>query len=315
MKAAGPSARFVPVRPGRRPWRCAGWIGALLALLLMAGLAWAARGDPVVIDSPAWQALMARPAADGDATAFYAAELLEAWGRPAEAATLRRQLLARHLRGLAGATPAPATLGEVWRGAAPNADELAQLHASAAARQPRAAWAAIAPAHDGAIRAIVERIGNRPSADLPAFVQTWSDCVRQGTCRPRDGAAPVSDAERQARADARRRERERQRAEDDRKSREQQRRYERFELALVSGYLLGALLLHLLLARYAGKVVAVLVTLAIGPALAVLAYSRWGLSRDWGGLAMMIFYLGLASSGLLMAPVFHWVHKTWFAGR
>ena len=96
----------------------------LLLRLLLCVLPWlmlgapltasAARGDPVAIDSPSWQALMARPAAQDGTTAFYAADLLATWGRRDEADSLRRALLVRHLRTLAGDSVPEATLGQVW---------------------------------------------------------------------------------------------------------------------------------------------------------------------------------------------------------
>lgn len=104
---------------------------AMLAVVLPAAAVQAA----VAIGSPAWNDLMARPAADGGLPAFYAADLVATWGRPEEAVVLRRALLQHHLRRAAGdAAPMPATLGEVWQQAQaqpPALEALATLHAQA----------------------------------------------------------------------------------------------------------------------------------------------------------------------------------------
>jgi len=306
--------------PSTRPiWTLACLLAALLALAVPAS-ARTARDEPVAIGGPAWQALMARPAADAETTAFYAADLLAAWHRPAEADTLRRALLARHLRAAGGEAVTPATLDEVWRAGTVAPGELTALHAKAAQRQPGASWAGLAPASDEAVRHLVERIGNRPPPDLHDFVRTWDGCRGAGPCRhPAARAAAQTDAERDAERDARitarALESEQRWREQQREARESQRRSERLLTAVLAAYTLGGLLVHLLVARYAGKVLAVIATLALGPLLTVLAYLHWGVGSGWGGLAMLVFYAGLAFSGLPLAPLYAWVHKTWFGGR
>jgi hypothetical protein len=299
----------------RSPHAIGSWLLLLVLLLLATGPARAARGDPVVIDSPSWNALMARPAADGGITAFYAADLLQAWGRPGEAEGLRRRLLARHLRGLAGERLPPATLSELWQTAPPASDELSRLHARAVALQPGASWASLDPANDGAVRLIVERIGNRPPPDLDVFLGQWGPCECQGTCSTRGCQALISDTERSERLQARLKQMEQRQAESQRKHRERQRRDERLLQAVTLGYLLGGLMLYLIVARQAGTKMATAAVVALGALLAMLLFARTGRVEGWGGLALLVIGGGLAGSGLLLAPVYHWIYKRWFAGR
>lgn len=284
----------------------------LMLALLGWAMAAAAGAQPVQVDSPAWKALMARPAADGEVTAFYAADLLDAWQRPTEGDQLRRALLGRHLRAGAGEAVAPGVLAAVWQAGSPSPDELVAWHARAAARAPQAAWARTVPRSPEAVRLLAEQLGNRPPADLPEFVRTWGRCLRVDSCRT---VGPQGDAEREARILERARQAQARQAESERRSRERQRRAERMQAAVLLGYVFGGLLLHLLLARHAGTLVAGAATVLLGPALTALAWSQWGVGSGWGGLAMLIFYMGLAGSGLLLLPLYRWVHRTWFAGR
>lgn len=278
---------------------------ALLGAPLAAG---AARGDPVVIDSPSWQALMARPAAQDGTTAFYAADLLAAWGRRDEADSLRRALLVRHLRTLAGDSVPEATLGQVWAAAPVTLAEVGAAHERARARANGAGWAAVRPVDDAAVRRVAEWLGNRPPLDLAAFVRRWGDCVPQGTCAP----SPSRQASRPVKTDA---EREKAARDHERQQRASQRRGERMQSAALVAYALGTLALHLLLARFVGRWFAFGVSLLIGTGLAWWLVVASGPLSGWGGLGIIILALGLAGSGLLLAPLYDALYTRYFKRR
>jgi hypothetical protein len=277
-----------------------------LAVLVMP--AWAARGDPVVIDSPSWQALMARPASDNGVTAFYAADLLELWGRGAEGQRLRRALLLRHLRALAGDSPPEATLGQLWAAGPVSADEVAAAHQRARGLAPGAAWAATRPVDDDAARQLAERLGNRPPLDLKAFVERWGDCVPQGTCAPRASQR----ASRPKQTDA---EREQARRQSESEQRSRRRRAERLQNAAMVAYVLGTLALHLLLTRVLGRWGAFVVTLFIGAGLGLWLVLATAPNTGWGGLGIVLVALGLAGSGLMLAPLYDAIYTRWFKRR
>jgi hypothetical protein len=287
----------------------------LLLRLLLCVLPWlmlgapltasAARGDPVAIDSPSWQALMARPAAQDGTTAFYAADLLATWGRRDEADSLRRALLVRHLRTLAGDSVPEATLGQVWATAPATLAEVAAAHERARVRASGAGWAKVRPVDDAAARHLAEWLGNRPPLDLAAFVRRWGDCVPQGTC----AAPPSRQASRPVKTDA---EREKATREHERQQRARQRRGERMQTAALVAYALGTLALHLLLARFAGRWFAFGVSLLIGAGLGWWLIAASGPLSGWGGLAVIILALGLAGSGLLLAPLYDALYTRFF---
>jgi len=86
---------------------------------------------PVVIDGPAWAELMALPLKPEEALPFYAADLVEGWGRPVEAMQLRRALLHLHLRIAAGEPfPAASRIGDVWQQSRSTALSGAELSAA-----------------------------------------------------------------------------------------------------------------------------------------------------------------------------------------
>lgn len=277
-------------------------------LVVLVMPAWAARGDPVVIDSPSWQALMARPAAQDGVTAFYAADLLELWGRGDEGRRLRRALLVRHLRALAGESPPDATLGQLWAAGPVSPDEVAAAHQRARGLAPGAAWAATRPVDDDAARQLAERLGNRPPLDLKAFVDRWGDCVPQGTCAPR--TSQRASRPKQTEAD---REQARRQSESEQRSR--RRRAKRLQNAAMIAYVLGTLALHLLLTRVLGRWGAFVVTLFIGAGLGLWLVLATAPHTGWGGLGIVLVALGLAASGLMLAPLYDAIHTRWFKRR
>ena len=110
------------------------WV--VMGSLASAGMAHAAdptraSRPPIVIDSPAWAELMALPLKPGEALPFYAADLVEGWGRPVEAIQLRRALLHLHLRIAAGEPfPAAGRVGDVWQQSRSTALSAAELSAA-----------------------------------------------------------------------------------------------------------------------------------------------------------------------------------------
>ena len=117
-----------------RTWRQRLLAAALVVLAALTGGSRATAADnlsPVVIDSPAWAELMALPLQPGEPLPFYAADLVEAWGRPVEAIQLRRALLHRHLRVAAGESfPTGGHVADVWQQARGNALSTADLMAA-----------------------------------------------------------------------------------------------------------------------------------------------------------------------------------------
>lgn len=279
-----------------------------VALLGAPLAAMAARGDPLVIDSPSWQALMARPAAQDGTTAFYAADLLATWGRRDEADSLRRALLVRHLRTLSGDSVPEATLAQVWAAAPVSLAEVGAAHARARAHADGAGWAAVRPVDDAAVRHVAEWLGNRPPLDLAAFVRRWGDCVPQGTC----AAPPSRQASRPVKTDA---EREKAAREHERQQRASHRRSERMQGAALVAYALGTLALHLLVARFVGRWFAFGVSLLIGAGLGWGLIVAAGPLSGWGGLAVILLALGLAGSGLLLAPLYDALYTRCFKRR
>ena len=117
-----------------RTWRQRLLAAALVVLAALTGGSRATAADnlsPVVIDSPAWAELMALPLQPGEPLPFYAADLVEAWGRPVEAIQLRRALLHRHLRVAVGEPfPTGGHVADVWQQARGNALSTADLMAA-----------------------------------------------------------------------------------------------------------------------------------------------------------------------------------------
>lgn len=284
----------------------------LLALVLAAactttGLA--APGDPVVIGSPAWHALMARDAGSGEQPAFHAAELLNRWGRRDEADALRRALLLRHLQARAGDPLADTTLGRLMDAGTPSLAELDRALARAAPRAGGAPWPQTTALDDEAVRHIADAMGLRPPADWAGFVSRHADCRSQGTCPPRSQPAPSNADPDQAWREQQRRD---QQARADRALRQ---RMDRFALAWLAAYVLAGLLVHLLLARFVGRWVAVAVTLAIGPVLSIWLLKAHAPQPGWGGLALAILVMALTGGALVLAPLFDAVHRRFFAQR
>ncbi len=275
-------------------------------------------GVPVVEGSPAWQALMALPAEREGLPTFWAADLLVAWGRGADAARLRRSLLGRHLEAQAAPPPPSATLGQLWQAPVSGHSELVASQQRAqervqkgAQQQAGAPWALEPPRDDGAVQRLAERIGNRPPADLADFVRRFSGCVAQGTCPERAAwLAERAASAAESRAAAQQRE-----AAFEARQRSAQRRGEWRQQAVLLAWLLGGLLLHLLVARALGRWAGIAATLLLGLGLAVWLVVATGPLSGWGGLGLVILAAGLGGSGLLLAPLYDWIHRRWFARR
>jgi len=186
------------------------------------------------------------------------------------------------------------------------AGSAATIRADAAAR-----WVSTALASAGLVREMVRTLGDRPPLDLKAFVQRNESCIRQGTC-PAVAAAAASRAAQRPRLSAE--ERYAAQRESEIKSEQQRRRRERLQNWIVVAYALGGLLLHLLVARAAGRIVATMVTLAIGPAIAVWMFFEYGIGSGWGALGMLILLGGLCVVGLPLAVAYNFIHKRFFAG-
>jgi hypothetical protein len=80
-------------------------------------------------------------------------------------------------------------------------------------------------------------------------------------------------------------------------------------------YALGTLALHLLLARFVGRWFAFGVSLLIGAGLAWWLIVASGPLSGWGGLGIIIVALGLAGSGLLLAPLLDALYTRYFRRR
>jgi hypothetical protein len=295
--------------------RAAVRFGIALALALSFVLRVAMAAPALVEGSPSWQAVMAVPAERDGEVAFWATDLLAVWGRPDVAARLRRSLLLRHLEAQGAAPPPAATLQQLADAPVPAFDELLAAQQRARQRAGRAAagapWAAEAPRDDGAVALLAERVGNRPPADLADFVQRWGGCVPQGRC-------PDQAAREQARAEAaasNRAARLREELASETRQRASQHRGERRQQAMLAAFVLGGLLLHLLVARYLGRVAANAATVLTGIGLAAWLWLASGPQSGWGALAMLIVVGALACSGLLLAPLYDWIHRRWFARR
>lgn len=289
--------------------------GIALALALTFVLRVSVAAPALVEGSPSWQAVMAVPAERDGEVAFWATDLLAVWGRPDTAARLRRSLLLRHLNAQGAAPPPAATLQQLADAPVPGFDELlaAQQRARqrAGAASSGAPWAAEAPRDDGAVALLAERVGNRPPADLADFMKRWGGCVPQGRC-------PEQAAREQARAEAaasNRAARLREELAFETRQRASQHRGERRQQAMLAAFVLGGLLLHLLVARYLGRVAANAATVLTGIGLAVWLWLASGPQSGWGGLAMLIVVAALAFSGLLLAPLYDWIHRRWFARK
>ena len=289
--------------------------GIALALALTVVLRVAIAAPALLEASPSWQAVMAVPAERDGEVAFWATDLLAVWGRPDAAARLRRSLLLRHLEAQGAAPPPAATLQQLADAPVPSFDQLLAAQQRARQRAGTAAagapWAAEAPRDDGAVALLAERVGNRPPADLADFVQRWGGCVPQGRC-------PEQAAREQARAEAaasKRAARLREELASETRQRASQRSAERRQQAVLAAFVLGGLLLHLLLARYLGRWAANAATVLTGIGLAAWLWLASGPQSGWGGLAMLIVAGALACSGLLLAPLYDWIHRRWFARR
>lgn len=286
-----------------------------LTLVLMLVLRVSVAAPALVEGSPSWQAVMAVPAERDGEVAFWATDLLAIWGRPDVAARLRRSLLLRHLNAQGDAPPPATTLRQLADAPVPGVDELLAAQQRARQRVGTAAasapWAAEAPRDDAAIARLAERVGNRPPADLADFMQRWGGCVPQGLC-------PERAAREQAQAEAaasKRAARLREELAFETRQRASQRSAERRQQAMLAAYVLGGLLLHLLVARYLGRVAANAATVLTGIGLAVWLWLASGPQSGWGGLAMLFVLLALTFSGLLLAPLYDWIHRRWFARR
>ena len=266
---------------------------------------------PVVTDSPAWNDVMALPVPSGEPLPFYAADVLQAWGRAGDAHVLRGALLMMQLRLADGQTlPTGWRVADVWQQAGGHAVTDAELNAAwqlARARSPAAtsgvaSWSGPLRSDAISVRELANRVAGRPPVMLQAFLERNADCQRQGTCPPAQRAEPleakskaqVPDGERAARQQDRR----------------ERRSMESFAAFAPIVYLLVGVGLHVLITRLAGGVTAWMFSLAQGPAMAY-AYMRIGGAIDnYGSLIIVMF---LAFSGVYIGGLGRVAYRRWFA--
>lgn len=294
----------------------------LLLVLLLASVPFGmARAEPpVVTDSPAWNDVMALPVPASEPLPFYAADVLQAWGRAGDAHVLRGALLLLQLR-LAGghAVPPGWRVADVWQQAGGHLVTEAELNdawQAARTRSPAAtagvaSWPGPLRADAASLREMASRLAGRPPVTLPAFFERNASCGRQGTCpqaplaEPLDGASKAQVAERESKA--RRRDQQNQQ---DRQDRRERRSREAFATFAPIVYLLVGVGLHVLITRLAGGVAAWVFSLAQGPAVAY-AYMRLVGSIDNYGALVIVLFLGC--SGLYIGAIARAIYRRWFA--
>lgn len=166
----------------------------------------------------------------------------------------------------------------------------------------QAEWASTALQDPASVRDMAQALAGRPPVFLRAFAERNSACERQGTCAPTRSAPPPSaDQVRQDRARA---------AAEDRKDRQETRRTQGLATLLPWAYLLFGVALYVLVARLAGVAVALLLSLAQGPAMAYWYFHASGGIDDYLKLVVLIC---LGSSGLYISAAGHAIYKRFFA--